>query len=660
MNPGRILLTATLAAACAAFIGTSAYRNFSGLRIRAVKEPVAAGNDGVKIPLGPNKLRGLNAPFALIANIRNEQTSPASVAIQIDDRDVCAPIVPAGRSVRVDCQFIGSWDPAADHLIALRSHGTAWGVDALEISTHHGSNASIVRSYVLPAASKQYQPPGVIACAVIWLILMTLLLLPPVALPGWLRTAHRMLVGVFVLWVAGVALAPFVSSYRVIVSADSVLWWLFVCLVPQIYRVAKPPTAAAISWLRLAGPLPKALIAAALTVVCFAVVIEQHIAADYGGNRSGPLLLARERVDAIPWLKGRDDVKSKLHLLENHGYDAQFMYAIAFDPFLTGFPNEPRAYQPFIDTPPYRYGRAGYPWLARALSLGSLERLPGAMIALIYAGVFLAAFGVGWIARRAGGSAWWGLSIALVPGYWMSFRSGLPEPLAAGLAVAGYLCVRERRLIAGALLLAVACLVRETSVFFVISIAGWLVWSKQPRTALALLALALGPLALWRLYVGWIFAPGWGLSAYWNPPDDFGPPFAGIAALWSDLAAGRYYPDLWEMRRGILGFSILVPASAVLSWIMLRAKPSAVTIAAAIFGVMGICFNLKNVWVGTGNAERLTTDLFLMLALATPEFVQRSRPWKRTLVVFWVAVAVYLLFGTLDASFTRHAFRLPL
>jgi hypothetical protein len=660
MNPRRILLAATLAAACAAFIGTNAYRNFSGLRIRAVKEPIAAGSDGVKIPIGPDKLRGLQAPFALIANIRNDQTSPASVAIQIDDRDVCAPIVPAGRSVRIDCQFSGSWDPAAHHLIALRSDSTVWGVDALEISTHHGSNASIVRSYVLPAASKQFQPPGVIACVVIWLILTTLLLLPPAPLPGWLRTAHRIVVGVFILWVAGIAVAPFVSSYRVIVSADSVLWWLFAGLAPRIYFVAKPPAAAAISWLRSAGPLPRALIAAALTVVCFAVVIEQHIDADYGGNRSGPLLLSRERVDAMPWLQGRDDLKARLLLLENKGYDAQFMYAIAFDPFLTAFPNQPRAYQPFIDTPPYRYGRIGYPLLARALSLGQPKRLPAAMIALIYTGVFLAAFSVGWIAWRAGGSAWWGLSIAMVPGYWMSFRSGLPEPLAAGLAVVGYLCVRERRLITGALFLAAACLVRETSVFFVMSIAGWLAWSKQPRTALTLLAVAVGPLALWRLYVGWIFAPGWGLSAYWNPPDDFGPPFAGIAALWSDVAAGRYYPDLWQMRRGIMGLSTLVLVSAVLSWIMLRARPSAVTIAAATFGVMAICFNLKNVWVGTGNAERLTTDLFLMLALATPEFVRRSRTWKRTLVAFWLVAAAYLLFGTLDASFTRQAFHLPI
>jgi hypothetical protein len=659
VNPRRLLLAAMLAALCAAFIGTSSYRNFSGLRIRAVKEPVAAGADGVRIPLTTDKLAGLNAPFALIANLRNGEATPVSISIRIDDLDVCGASVPAGQTSRVDCHFNGPWDPAIGHSITLRDgSSTAWSVDALEISSHHGSNASIVRSYVLPAASKQYRPPGVIACVILGLLLTALMLVSPAPMVRPLRIVHRAVVGVFVFWVALVALAPFVSSYRVIVSADNVMWWLVACLLPQLYRLGKPAARGALVWWRAAGPVPRAALAAALTVACFAIVVEQQIAADYDGNRSGPLRLSRERVEAIPWLQDRPDLKAKLYLLDNNGYDGQFMYAIAFDPFLTGFQADPRAYERFIDTPPYRYGRVGYPWLARALSLGDAERLPGAMFVLIYAGVFLAALSVAWMAWRSGGSPWWGLSIALVPGYWMSFRSGLPEPLAAGLAVAGYLCVRESRLIAGALLLAIACLVRETSVFFVISIAGWLAWSKQPRTALALLVMALGPLSLWRLYVGWVFAPTWGAVAFWNPPDDFGPPFAGIAALWSDLSAGRYYPHLWEMRRGIMGLSLLVPIGAALSWLMLRARPGAVTIAGGIFGVMAICFNLKNVWVETGNAERLTTDLFLMLALATPEFVHRSRSWKWTLVAFWLSVAAYLLFGALDASFTRHAFLL--
>lgn len=650
-----MLLAGLLASLSAVFINICAYTDFVGLRARIVKEPIAAASGRVSLPVSSAKLRGLTAPFAVVTNLRNESAAPVVVTIRLDERDVCAPIVPPGRSIRADCQFAGPWDPAADHQAVFTSDDAAWTVGAFELSTHHGSNAAFVRAYVLPSGSHAFGTPGIFTCAVIGIVLFALMLVRPWPMPTPVRIAHRAVVVLFVLWTAGVMVAPFVSAYRIIVSFNTVKGWLILCLAPQIYRVAKRPALTVIGWLMNLSVVPRALVAAALVVLCFALVVERRVAVEYSGNHSGLLALSRERVEGNPWLQERQDVKAGLIAPDNAGYDGQFMYAIAFDPLARRFHDQPRAYQPFLDNPPYRYGRVGYPLITRMLSLGQPERFPGAMIVTIYAGVFLAAFALGWLAWRSGRSVWWGLSIALVPGFWASFRAGLPEPVAAGAVIAGYLCVRERRFVPGALLLAIACLIRETSVFFVACVAGWLAWSKQPRDVIKLLVIALGPLSLWRLYVGFTFAPGWGFEAFWNPPDDFGPPFAGIAALWSDLAAGRYYPDLWEMRRGMMGFSIIAIAAAAISWIMLRLRPGPVTAAAAIFGVMTICFNLKNVWVGTGNAERLTCDLFFCLALATPEFMSRSPAWKTTLVAFWSCVAAYLLFGTLDANFTRES-----
>lgn len=656
MKPPRILLAAAVATACVVFVGAAVYVDFAGLRVRAVKEPIAAGPDGVRVPLNPTKLHGLAAPFALVANVRNDSPSAATITIRLDDREVCAAMVPAGRSIRADCQFAGPWDPEIDHLASLSSQSGSWELDALELSTHHGSNAAFIRAYVLPAASHAYRTPGMLACAVLWAALFALLLVRTPPLPRALRVAHRAVVALFALWAVAVVAASFVSSYKVIVSANTVAAWLLVCLSPQTYAVAREPVLVGVAWLLQRGPIPRAIVAAVLVVACFAIVVERRVAVEYDGNYSGLIALSRARVDAIPWLQERDDVKRGLIAPENAGYDGQFMYAIAFDPFILRFHSQTRAYQPFIDSPPYRYGRVGYPLITRIVALGRPERFPTAMVATIYSGIFLAAFALGWLAARSGSSPWWGLLIALVPGFWASFRGVLPEPVAAGAAIAGYFCVRERRFVAGALLLAAACLIRETSAFFVVCIAGWLAWTKQPREAVKVLVIALAPLCVWRLYVGHTFSPVWGFEAYFNPPDDFGPPFAGIAALWSDLAAGRYYPDSWEMRRGIMCYSILVIAGAGLSWTMVRVRPGAVTAAASVFAAMAICFNLRNVWVGTGNAERLTGDLFACLALVTPEFVSRSRTWRATLITFWVAVAAYLLFGTFDAAFTRQSF----
>jgi hypothetical protein len=651
----RIAGSAAAAGACALFAAAFGWTEYAGVRVRPVREPIRAAADGVQVPIDAAGARGLAAPFAVIARIDNASGAAAAFTVDVDGRAVCEPTVAPGRASRVDCVFEGGWDAGADHRVTIRSAAASWTLEGLELATHHGSNSGLVRFLVLPAASRQYRPPGAWTCVALWALLTGALLLPMPRLPGILIVAHRAVIGLLAAWMAAVALVPMVSGFRVIVSVDSFAHWLLVCLAPQLVAAAWPPVWAFMRARTRAARIMRAGLAGGLAALCFAAVVGHRVAVEYRGNLSGLLLLSRDRVQSIPMLAGRDDIARGLILLDGGGYDGQFMYAIAFDPLLCQFPDRPRAYQPFIDAPPYRYGRVGYPALARVLTLGDPARLPLVMIGLVFAGAWLCGWGVGLAARRAGGREWWGLLVALVPGFWMSFRAGLPEPLAAAAVVGGYLCVRDRRWVAAGLLLAAACLVRETAAFFVVVLAGWLIWTKQARQALWLLALALGPLAVWRLYVGWIFAPGWGFEAYWNPPDDFGAPFAGLVTLWSQLARGEYWPDLWPMRRASGTFSLLVVAASILAWVLAWRRPTAVTISAAVFAVMTVCFNVHSVWVQAGNAERLTSDLFLFLALASAEAAPASRRWRLALLTFWGVAAAYLLFGTLDAEFTRRA-----
>ena len=654
ITPGRILRAALFAGACAVLVATSAYVDFSGRRVRLARESVSAPPDGLRLPVSAAESEGLGAPFAVVANLTNGSSSAEAVSIRLDGHDVCAPIVPAGRSIRVDCQFAGPWDSAIDHQAELTSRAATWRLDAFELSTHHGSNASFVRLHVLPVASRAYGT-SVFHSIVLSLLTFALLLVPQQIASRTMRIAHRTFVAIFLTWAAVVIAAPHVSSYRIIVSINTVMAWLAIALAPQIYLVAERPVREGASRLFALGPVHKVVISAAMVVACFALVVERRVSVEYGGNYSGMLVLAGPRVEAMPWLQERPDIKAGLHAPHTVGYDGQFMYAIAFDPFLRRFHDQPKEYEPFIDFPPYRYGRVGYPLIARTFSFGHPEFLPRVMVTTIYAGLFAAALGLGLRAIRAGAGRWWGLLIALVPGFWASCRGALPEPVALGAAIIGYFCVNERRYLVGAIFLAVACLIRETSVLLVVCLAGWLVWSKQLRHAVVVLAIALAPLALWRLYVGSVFEPVWGFQAYWNPPEDFSLPFTGIAALWSELANGHYYPNVWQMRRGAMAFSVLIIVAAAVSWAMVRSRPGPVTVAGAIFGTMAVCFNLKNVWVSNGNAERLTGDLFVCLALSTSEFVSRSARWRTTLITLWFALAVYTLFWTLDAEFNRES-----
>jgi hypothetical protein len=356
-------------------------------------------------------------------------------------------------------------------------------------------------------------------------------------------------------------------------------------------------------------------------------------------------------------LVGRDDIKDALAPEDSPGYDAQFMYAMTFDPLLLRYRNQPEKYQPFIDSPPYRYGRIGFSLLTKILSADRSSLYPATMVLSILGALGLSGFMLASAARMSGTTALWGALIVLIPGFWTSLYAGLPEPVAAAALLSGYLCVRSRQSVAAGVLFAISVLVRETGALLVVCLAVSLVMSGRWRVALGLLALSIGPLVLWRLYVGWVFFPAFGAGAFPSPPDDFGLPFAGMIHLWSAISQGQYWPGVWELRRAAIWYSVVIAGAFGVASVLAIRRPSPVTIAAAGFGLMAILFNLKNVWVQAGNAERLTSDLLLMLALSTATGFASYSPRLRTaLRIFWIGVGTYVLAGGWDAAYVRETF----
>jgi hypothetical protein len=398
-------------------------------------------------------------------------------------------------------------------------------------------------------------------------------------------------------------------------------------------------------------------VVAVLVLGCFGAVLDRRRHESFKGNFSGFLRLSRARVEANPMLAGRADIKDGLALEDTPGYDAQFMYAMTFDPFLLRYRDHLAQYQTFIDSPPYRYGRIGFSLLTKVLSGDRATLYPATMVLSILGAIGLSAFMLASAARGSGGSALAGALIILVPGFWTSLYAGLPEPVAAAALLSGYLCLRSRAWVAAGVLFAISVLVRETGCLLVLCLAVPLVTSGRWRVALGLLVLSIGPLVLWRLYVGWVFFPEFGTGAFPSLPDDFGGPFAGMVELWTALARGQYWTDVWELRRAAIGYSMVIAAGFGLASFLAIRKPGPVTIAAAGYGVMAILFNLKNVWVQAGNAERLTSDLLLMLALSTAVGFAGSAPRLRMAVrLFWIGVGVYVVVGGWDATYIRETF----
>jgi hypothetical protein len=222
-------------------------------------------------------------------------------------------------------------------------------------------------------------------------------------------------------------------------------------------------------------------------------------------------------------------VPGNLSVISNSGgYDGQFYYRLALDPF-TG---HAQAFGITLDEPPIRQSRIGYPLLVWALSLGRVP--PVAAFMLIVNAVALCV--IGWLgavyARSQGRYALWGLAFPLSAGLLLSLSRDLTESLATCLLFAGMLLVHRKRQWLGAFVLCLAVLTRETTLLYSASAlaAGlWRHWQSRhgqeplgPRHYL-IFAAPLAVYGIWEI----LMSVHWDRFAYTGRSVDFDWP--GIA-----------------------------------------------------------------------------------------------------------------------------------
>lgn len=188
------------------------------------------------------------------------------------------------------------------------------------------------------------------------------------------------------------------------------------------------------------------------------------------------------------------------------GYDGQYYFRLAMDPFT----NQQAALGIPLDHPGYRQQRILYPALVHALSLGRPQWMPWTMILLDYAAICALGFTAGLFALAFGRHALWGLVIPFYPGLLFSLNRDLTEVLALSLAVAALYLLHRRRILVGAVTLALAILTRESVVVLagaLLAMWGWRMLYRQARwTEGACLMIPLAAFAACQL---WIFST-WG------------------------------------------------------------------------------------------------------------------------------------------------------
>ena len=92
------------------------------------------------------------------------------------------------------------------------------------------------------------------------------------------------------------------------------------------------------------------------------------------------------------------------------GYDGQFFFYLAHDPFLTG--GDPAV---FLDRPAYRAGRLLYPLIVWALTLGRPEAVPWGLLGVNLVMVLVGTAAAVDVLRSLGASRWLALGFALNP-----------------------------------------------------------------------------------------------------------------------------------------------------------------------------------------------------------------------------------------------------
>jgi hypothetical protein len=370
----------------------------------------------------------------------------------------------------------------------------------------------------------------------------------------------------------------------------------------------------------------------------------------WGGNYSGFLHISKVVAEDAPFLRERPDLARSL-VLYDAGYDGQFMYLMAFDPFLRTFPDRPDAYRAFVDNPPYRYGRIGFSLLTRVVSAARPERYPAAMMWIIVAAHFALAAFLAWRAVGHGRSPFAAMWYLAIPGFAASLMAALPEALAAAGIVAGVLCWETRRHAWAALAFGAAMLVRETAVIPLLALAlaaGWRDW----RGSTLAVAASLAPVCAWRFFVAWRMFPGFGWASLVANPGDFGLPFAGLVRLWLAGAAGTQPSP--ETTAAVV-FPILLAAAFVLAMLLLRVRRGPLEMAAVAYAAVAVSLNYSHIWSHLPSGERATFEVFVCLLLLLLDGRDRPAWIGRALTGFFAALLAYTFFVAPDAGASRAA-----
>ncbi len=324
--------------------------------------------------------------------------------------------------------------------------------------------------------------------------------------------------------------------------------------------------------------------------------------------------------------KGQSDIPIE-YLHPGYGYDGQFYYRLALDPFTDkrndfGIP---------FDAQALRQQRILMPLVTWIIANGDPENIPLVMLGLNFAAIVGCCLVAGFLLTRLGVSPWLGILFGFYPGFAVSSGRFLTEPFALFFMLSSILMLTQRRHWLSALLLSFSVLSRETASLMVA--AGFLVWLGNKKFSRKDNCFDI-KMSFWLLPTLVFFS--WQVWLYNNWSDIFisrasvltiGAPFAGL--LYSITA------NLMSFNLGN-GFFLLMGCIVLIFWIY--AAPTVykgnvfLLTNCGMYMVLAI-FVGTGIWSNSSSFLRVFTELNVLVLLA---FLNARKTVTKLFIILWI------------------------
>jgi hypothetical protein len=617
----RVAILSLIISAITCLIGIQCvYRTVEKLRFKLLPEPAPAAKDGTAA------LRYMNPRPAdariLAIRINNNADQDQVFTLRQNGIGISSVTIKKFSAGR---HLVPIPEPAVCSRCRLTVIGqnSNWKLHTVEVRNMFGFSSVWLEAVLTETSFRNYTKLKLLEIALIGLItfLVSLQLLTT-GIPKKIL----LLTAVVFLLCAAVFVVPYVSKYRILLSTSAFIKLWLIAFLPF--------------WITSYNKLrEKTNFRPIVVILIVGLIFTGGMLSkldDYEGNFSGFLHISKKFLARNQILFEYPGIRRDLIKVDWNGYDGQFFYFMAFDPFIQKYHFTSNPADRPIDIPVFRYRRIAYPVLAKIVAWDNPSYYPAAMMFLIIAGASICGFCLSKTAVNSELTGWEGLACILIPGFWFSLSVATPETLAAGFLAAGFFLTLKKRYLIAAILFSLAILTRESAALFVVILAAFeFRKTKQAKPALILVA-ALVPYFAWRSFVTMSLFHLNGWKGFFVEPANLSLPFTGVIEAYNRIAAGSY-PEAIRTQAITLPVLLLILLCICL-FAYVRTKNS-VAMIGAVYAFLALSLSYDKVWIDVSNVERQSYESFLCFALL---FATRPKFGKLNVMIYGVGALVLI------------------